>query len=334
MTIRPSKVVLALLLASCSTQGAFERHGLPEVAWPPAEPRVRLQRIISTRRDLGKGFFLRLLTGQGDPGLFRRPHGIAWQGDDLLVTDPGAARVIRIDARGRTKVTAFELFQSPIGVAACSQGVVVSDSRRGRVALLRPDLTLARWLAEDLERPTGLACHDSRIIVVETGHHRVISIDPRQGPGRSAATNTLVARRGSQRGQLNFPTALALGLGSMWVADTLNFRLQRFDPDSGDFQDAFGRLGNAAGEMPRLKGVAIDAAARVWVTDAYLDQIALYRADGTFLMSIGGRGTRPGEFSFPAGIAAHPDGRIAVVDSFNRRIQIFQQQRPVDASGA
>ena len=34
-------------------------------------------------------------------------------------------------------------------------------------------------------------------------------------------------------------------------------------------------------------------------------------------------GAEPGRFSFPAGIAAHPDGRVAVVDSFNLRLQIF-----------
>ena len=37
-----------------------------------------------------------------------------------------------------------------------------------------------------------------------------------------------------------------------------------------------------------------------------------------------GTGDEPGRFSFPAGIAAHPDGRIAVVDSLNRRVQVFR----------
>ena len=62
----------------------------------------------------------------------------------------------------------------------------------------------------------------------------------------------------------------------------------------------------------------------LWVSDAHLDQVALYRGDGTFLTSVGGSGSEPGQFSFPAGIAAHEDGRVAVVDSLNQRIQIFK----------
>jgi hypothetical protein len=41
-------------------------------------------------------------------------------------------------------------------------------------------------------------------------------------------------------------------------------------------------------------------------------------------MNLGGTGVEPGEFSFPSGIAAHPDGRVAVVDSLNRRVQVFR----------
>ena len=76
--------------------------------------------------------------------------------------------------------------------------------------------------------------------------------------------------------------------------------------------------------MPRLKGLAVDAHGRIWITDAYLDQVALYDRQGRHLMSFGGAGTGPGEFAFPAGIAAHHDGRVAIVDSLNQRIQVFR----------
>ena len=68
---------------------------------------------------------------------------------------------------------------------------------------------------------------------------------------------------------------------------------------------------------------AIAACVRSPWEDAFLNQIALFRPDGTFLMAFGGEGTAVGQFSFPAGIAAHPDGRVAVVDSLNKRVQIF-----------
>ncbi len=130
--------------------------------------------------------------------------------------------------------------------------------------------------------------------------------------------------RGDGVGQFNYPTVIAPGLGKLWVGDTLNFRVQGFQPLTGEFSSSFGRLGDSPGEMPRLKGLAIDADGRLWISDAHLEQIAIYSQDGVFLTALGGPGRGPGDFSFPAGLAAHPDGRMAVVDSLNRRLQIFR----------
>ena len=130
------------------------------------------------------------------------------------------------------------------------------------------------------------------------------------------------------------PRAISVWQGSLWVADTLNFRLQQFALQSGELVASFGRLGAASGEMPRLKGLDVDADGTLWISDAYLDEVALYDTDGTFLTALGGSGAGPGEFSFPAGIAAHPDGRIAVVDSLNRRLQIFRLLSPGSAPGS
>ena len=47
---------------------------------------------------------------------------------------------------------------SPIGIAACEAGIVVSDSRRGDLTLLDRNLQPIATLVENLERPTGVAC--------------------------------------------------------------------------------------------------------------------------------------------------------------------------------
>jgi sugar lactone lactonase YvrE len=126
--------------------------------------------------------------------------------------------------------------------------------------------------------------------------------------------------------------SLVVAGDALWVGDVLNFRLQRLHAGSGRPLGVFGQLGDAGGEMPRIKGVAVDTTGYIWVSDAHLDQVALYNDDGDFLMNLGGRGESPGEFAFPAGIAAHPDGRVAVADSLNRRIQIFSlvNQQEID----
>jgi sugar lactone lactonase YvrE len=308
---------LLLPLAGCSSlQPQTAPAELP--SWPSDQPRVKLERVIATRdhisgQRLGRWF----AGGKGEP-LFERPYGVAWDGDDLLVTDPSAGRVLRLGAGGRVTRSADGLLVGPIGVAACSAGIVVADARSGKVALLDRDLELVSWMAEGLQRPTGVACLGDRIFVVETGAHQILILV-------TDGSRTVLGQRGGGAGEYNYPAALSpAGDEALWVGDTLNFRLQQIAADSGEALASFGNLGDAAGETPRIKGIAVDAASQVWVSDAYLDAVVLYAADGTFLMEIGRPGPDPGELAFPAGIAAHPDGRVAVADSLNRRLQVFR----------
>lgn len=323
-------VSLSVLAGACSTGGGSAQPPAGTRAWPPEDPRVRLEAVIEarpSRRRLG-AVFGSLAGARERPGLIR-PYGVAWDGDGLLVTDPGAGRLIAIDARGRTVRAAA--FESPIGVARCPEGVVATDSRAGLVALLDSSLHLRRLLAEDLDRPTGVACRAGEIFVAETGAHRIVVLAAGSG---SPERIRVLGRRGDGPGELYFPTSLALDGDALWVGDTLNFRVQRLDPVTGEPMAEFGRLGDAPGELPRLKGMAVDSLGAVWVADAHLDRVALFRADGTFLLALGRPGSAPGELSFPAGIAAHPDGRVAVVDSLNRRIQVFRRLPPPEGKAA
>ncbi len=318
---RLAGLALPLLLAvsGCGGHRVLNDRSPIDLAWPEDDPRIKLQRIIDLRETSarGGGRILQWLGGKREAPLFQRPYAVAWDGEAVLFTDPDLGRVARIDQRGRITLSPRDEFVHPIGVAVCPQGIVVSDSGTGKVALLDRDLNRTRWLAVDLSRPTGIVCDDERIFLVETAAHRIRVLGP-DGEQHS------LGRRGAAPGEFNFPATIALDDGTLLVGDTLNFRVQRLDMSTGGSLQVFGQLGDAPGETPRIKGVAVDAAGRLWVSDAILDRVSLYRQDGTLLVSIGGTGTAPGRFSFPAGIAAHPDGRVVVVDSLNRRLQIFR----------
>lgn len=319
--------LVALSWAACTTIAPSGSAAPPRPGWPPGNPRLELDEVVGGEELRSRGPLRRLLGSSGRQVL-RRPFGVGWDGGDLLVTDVDAARVVRL--RGRRLVAASQpgVLESPIDVEVCGDVVAVSDSRRGAIVLLAEDLTFVRELAVGLERPTGLSCDGAGVLVAETGGHRIRRIA--WGGERSSVWGS----RGGGPGQLNFPSALALAAGRAWVGDTLNFRVQAVDlsrdsaaGELGRHGGMFGALGDAPGEMPRIKGLAVDSLGRLWISDALLSRVSLYSTDGTFLMDLGGEGAGPGEFSFPAGIAAHPDGRVAVVDSLNRRLQIF---RPVD----
>ena len=288
-------------------------------AWPPDAPRVRLERAIDldTGSRSARGKMLRWIGDETAAPLFERPYAVAWDGEELLITDPGAQRVARIGHGGEVFFSPDGALVSPMGIASCAAGVLVTDSETGRVIRLDSDLRPAGELAGELTRPTGIACRGEIVYVVETGQHRILVLE-------ADGSRRVLGERGAEPGQFNFPTAIALDGDDLLVGDTLNFRIQRLDAATGEPISSFGALGDSPGETPRIKGVAVDAGGQVWVSDGYLDRISLYEPGGDLLISIGSRGSGPAEFSFPAGIAAHPDGQIAVVDSLNRRIQVFR----------
>ena len=58
-----------------------------------------------------------------------------------------------------------------------------------------------------------------------------------------------------------------------------------------------------------------------------MDNVQIFDRSGRLLLIFGRSGTRDGEFVMPSGIASGPDDTIYIVDSVNRRIQVFRYLR-------
>jgi sugar lactone lactonase YvrE len=65
----------------------------------------------------------------------------------------------------------------------------------------------------------------------------------------------------------------------------------------------------------------------VWVTDTGHDRVMVYSLDGTYIRTVGGSGSGPGEFDEPVGLALDAAGDVYVADMYNSRVEVF------DASG-
>jgi DNA-binding beta-propeller fold protein YncE len=63
------------------------------------------------------------------------------------------------------------------------------------------------------------------------------------------------------------------------------------------------------------------------VTDALMDNLQIFSPQGDLLLVVGRKGSRSGEFQSPGGIAIDARGRIYVVETLNKRIQIFQYHK-------
>ena len=146
-------------------------------------------------------------------------------------------------------------------------------------------------------------------------------------PGGSAASYvSSFGSLGTGTGQFNHPTGIAIDAkGNLWVVDTNNRRLQKFD-STGKYLTSFGTLGTGNGQFKRPTDVAIDSSGNLWVTDSGNNRVQKFDETGTYLSQFGSLGTGNGQFKEPEGIDFDPSGNIWVADTYNGRVQAFDSK--------
>ncbi len=70
---------------------------------------------------------------------------------------------------------------------------------------------------------------------------------------------------------------------------------------------------------------------RIYAADVQVPAVRTYDLDGSFIANIGGEGEGPGEFDYPAPIAADPSGHLFVLDSRHGRVNVYTSAgEPID----
>jgi uncharacterized protein (TIGR03663 family) len=159
--------------------------------------------------------------------------------------------------------------------------------------------------------------------------------DPYIGAQQDLLAVTTWGSAGAGDAQFSSPRGVAVAAdGSVYVADSRNNRIQKFDADGNLLLTwgTFGTLDTGAGPgvLNEPWGVAIGPDGSVYVTDTWNHRVQKFDANGQFLTMWGtfGQGETADAFWGPRGIAVDPQGRVYVADTGNKRIAVF------DANGA
>lgn len=107
------------------------------------------------------------------------------------------------------------------------------------------------------------------------------------------------------------------------VSESSNIRVQKITP-SGETLSLIGGVGSD--ELKKPTDILVDNQNQLWISDFIKNEILIYSRDGQLIKSIGKEGNGPGEFNGPWGLTQMDNGDIAVSESLNHRIQIFDSE--------
>lgn len=144
----------------------------------------------------------------------------------------------------------------------------------GEIVEFNPDDAKERLVASGLSDPQGLVVARDRLIVAESGKHRIVSVDFDTGDVTVLAGGTQGMQDGSgAAAQFNAPTGLAADAqGNIYVADLANGAVRRID--------TLNQVTTLASGFYRPAAVAVAEDGRVFVAETGNHAISLIAANG------------------------------------------------------
>ncbi len=283
-------------------------------------------------------------TGQlAGPGLADMyPVDVVDSGSSYYVIDPGRYRVCKIDrttgsivaTRGGHQGRAKGQFGAARAVSVDAAGnVYVADTPNNRIQVLSPNLDFIRMWGTSGTGPgqfsmvygvtvgPGLGAGDAPDEVVYTTDGSRVQ--------KFTRTGTYLAQFG--QGLLNQPRQLAVHpvTHDLYVVSARDREIVVFD-QHGVERFRFGGGGTRPGKfMGDIRGIDIDDAGRVYVSDDGNHRVQVFDSQGTFLFQFGNTGTGHQYLTDARGLAVTHDGIVAVADEWDFGVKEYR----IDASG-
>jgi sugar lactone lactonase YvrE len=188
-----------------------------------------------------------------------------------------------------------------------------------------------------------------RVILTDTFNHRIQIFE------LDGAFVDSWGSYGQGQGEFDTPSGVAVNIeiggilergkrGRVIITDTFNHRVQIFD-FAGGLVLVFGEEGSGNGQMNQPTSVGANPITindnldrrkgRVILTDTFNHRVQIFDMFGNFISTFGSEGTEEGQFDTPTGLyftdigasasTKGKRGRVILTDTFNHRVQIFDE---------
>jgi sugar lactone lactonase YvrE len=319
------------------------------IVWPnpPAIPRIKYMAFYAAQKldqvvkpNTAKQNWMDRLAGtaplsEGIKPLFQlgQPYGLAIDSKGkVYVADARVGAIFIFDTETREveliKNKTEAHFVRIIGLAMDDNDrLFVSDPGLRHVLVFNKQHKAEDVITEGMVEPGGLAIDiQNRLLYVsDVNLDQVLVYDADSFKLKRKMGTTGKKHELTTPGDFAKPTGLAVDKeGNLYVADTLNNRIEVFDAD-GSFIRTWGKSGDGPGYFARPKGVAIDSDGHVWVADGMQDRVQVFTNEGQLLIAMGGHGLLPGQYQGLVNIASdNLRNRIYTSEIFPGRVQEFR----------
>ena len=239
---------------------------------------------------------------------------------------PGAAPSCPYTSASQIGQRGGGVLRFPQTVAIGPDGAIyVGDQSSHVVQVFSPDGRFAREVgiagsrAGELDHVGAIAVAPDNTLLVADGANRIDRFDP------SGKLIGSFGTPGAGLGQFHFGAGggntagagggLAVQGNTLFVSDSANDRIQRFNLDGSGAREIV-----APGLLAYPRGL-VTRGNRLLVADDQNHRLAVFDINGKLIRTLGrGEGSRPGQFSFPYGVAFDRAGRLFVADDMNQRV--------------
>lgn len=218
-------------------------------------------------------------------------------------------------------------FSFPLGIDIDGSGkVYIADSGNHRIQIFNSkgefiealDIPSNNNMPAD---PTDVAVDETRnrCYIVDNDNHSILVYD--------LSTLKRIKTYGSPgtgKRQFRYPFFMTLNPKKyLYIVDVINTRVQVLNPD-GLFVTFIGGWGVEKGRFFRPKGVAVNTAGRIFVSDSYMGVIQVFDASGNFYAVVGDAKQHAAKkFKTPAGIFIDRNNRLYVVEMFANKVSVY-----------